>query len=95
MTTNDHLTRPQVHKAVMDRCIAALERFGKATGLDVEPFNDLDAEEREVIRGGLQVVLAEAGYHDMLAALRAVVSVADRNTVEFDMAHAAIAKAAP
>ena len=30
---------------------------------------------------------------DLLAALQAVVSVADRATVEFDMAHAAIAKA--
>lgn len=32
-------------------------------------------------------------YPDLLEALRAVISVADRSTVEFDLAHAAIAKA--
>lgn len=34
-----------------------------------------------------------AAAPDLLAALRAVISVADRRTTEFDMAHAAIAKA--
>ncbi len=34
-----------------------------------------------------------AAAPDLLEALRAVVSVADRKTVEFDKAHAAIAKA--
>jgi hypothetical protein len=34
-----------------------------------------------------------AAAPDLLAALEAVVSVADRKTVEFDQAHAAIAKA--
>lgn len=34
-----------------------------------------------------------AAAPDMLAALRAVISVADRKTDEFDLAHAALAKA--
>lgn len=34
-----------------------------------------------------------AAAPDMLAALHAVISVADRKTAEFDLAHAAIAKA--
>lgn len=45
--------------------------------------------------GKMQIANARliAAAPDMLAALKAVVSVADRATVEFDMARAAIAKA--
>ena len=37
-------------------------------------------------------VLKESGFYDLRDALKGVVSVADRKTAEFDLAHAAIAK---
>ncbi|MGC4033702.1 MAG: hypothetical protein QM754_18610 [Tepidisphaeraceae bacterium] len=61
----------------------------------LEPTNHLALE---IMRGVVHERLdaaqkVEAAAPELLEALQAVVRVADRNTVEFDMARAAIAKA--
>jgi hypothetical protein len=52
---------------------------------------DMDGVEVGVSRQAVHETLAE--YTDMLEALKAVVAIADRKTVEFDRARAVIAKA--
>ena len=88
-------------RGVYERCSrkASVERDGKPYCRQHDPVaiaerqkatsKRLDAQTKEHIAR----VRLEGAAPDMLAALEAVVSVADRNTAEFSLARAAIAKA--
>ena len=69
--------------------------------MEVSDMNEILASACVSIESGFERVMIDPQdvvaiidqHHELLAALEAVVSVADRATVEFDMARAAIAKA--
>lgn len=81
---NDHLC------GMREGCDDSVTGFNEAWDVMRKLFDDIEAGERDDPRPA-----ASPLEHDLLEALKGVVRVADRATVEFDAARAAIAKAVP